>query len=98
MSAEEENTHQPEVPFRELLRNFIIEMLVYSVLIAIYFYIALRFLADPLARLFHSSLIAYAVIGLGLIVAQAVLLEIVTSWLFDFLGLHRLSSKPGSHH
>ncbi len=97
MSAEEEKTHQPEVPFQELLRNFIIEMLVYGVLIAIYFFVALRFLANPLARLFESNLVAYAVIGLGLIVAQAVLLEVVTSWLFDFLGVHRLSSKPGSH-
>ena len=97
MSAEEEKIHQPEVPFRELLRNFIIEMLVYGVLIAIYFFVALRFLANPLARLFESNLVAYAVIGLGLIVAQAVLLEVVTSWLFDFLGVHRLSSKPGSH-
>jgi len=95
MSKIEPNPH--EVPFQELLRNFVIELIVYGILIAIYFYIALRFLAEPLADLFHSNLLAYGVIGLGLIVGQAVLLEFVTSLLFDFLGLHRLSSKPKNH-
>jgi hypothetical protein len=67
------------------------------VLIGIYFYVALRFLADPLAQLFDSNLLAYAVLSLGLIVVQSVFLEFVTSLLFDYLGLHRLSSKPGGH-
>ena len=96
--SEEVQNDQSQIPFRELLRNFMIEMVVYGILIGIYFYIALRFLADPLANLFHNNLIVYAAIGLGLIVVQAVFLEFVTSLLFDFLGLHRLSSKPGSHH
>ena len=95
--SEDIKKDQPQVPFRELLRNFVIELVVYGVLIGIYFYIALRFLAEPLARLFENNLIVYAVIGLGLIVVQAVFLEFVTSLLFDFLGLHRLSSKPGGH-
>jgi hypothetical protein len=95
--SEEVRKDQPQVPFRELLRNFVIELVVYGVLIGIYFYVALRFLADPLAVLFGSNLIAYAVLSLGLMVVQAVVLEFVTSLLFDFLGLHRLSSKPGGH-
>lgn len=95
--SEELQNEQPQIPFRELLRNFVIELIVYGVLIGIYFYIALRFLAEPLARLFENNLYVYAVIGLGLIVVQAVFLEFVTSLLFDFLGLHRLSSKPGGH-
>ena len=94
--SKHENPGQ-EIPFRELLRNFIIELIVYGILIFIYFYIALRFLAQPLADLFQSNLVAYAVIGLGLIVAQSVFLEFITSLLFDFLGLHRLSSKSGNH-
>lgn len=92
-----ENNKQPLVPFKEMLRNFIIEMVVYGVLLVIYFYIALRFLAEPLSRIFESNLYVYAVIGLGLIVAQAVVLEFVTSFLFDFLGLHRLSSGSNNH-
>lgn len=93
----EHNTDQPLIPFKEMLRNFIIELIVYGVLMAIYFYIALRFLAEPLARVFESNLVIYAFLGLGLIVVQSVFLEFVTSLLFDFLGLHRLSSKPGGH-
>ena len=86
-----------QVPFRELIRNFLIELVVYGVLLVIYFFVALRYLAEPLSRLFENNLIVYAVMGLGLIVVQAVFLEFVTSFLFDFLGLHRLTSKPGKH-
>lgn len=89
----EEKDKKAQVPFRELIRNFVIELMVYGILLVIYFFVALRYLADPLAALFNSNLIAYAVIGLGLIVVQAVFLEFVTSLLFDFLGLHRLTSK-----
>jgi hypothetical protein len=93
----EHNSDQPLIPFREMLRNFIIELVVYGALMFVYFFIALRFLAEPLARIFESNLVAYAFLGLGLIVVQSVFLEFVTSLLFDFLGLHRLSSKSGGH-
>jgi len=86
-----------QVPFRELIRNFLIELVVYGVLLVIYFFVALRYLAEPLSRLFENNLLVYAVMGLGLIVVQAVFLEFITSLLFDFLGLHRLTSKPGKH-
>lgn len=87
----------PQTPFKQLIRNFLIEMVVYGVLLIAYFFLALRFLAAPLARLFDNNLVVYAVLGLILIVVQAVVLEFVTSLLFDFLGLHRLTSKPGKH-
>ena len=77
--------------FGVLLRNFLVELVVYGVLMVVYFFVALRYLAEPLAQLFHNDLVVYAVIGLGLIVVQAVFLEFVTSLLFDFLGLHRLT-------
>jgi hypothetical protein len=80
-----------KVPFGILVRNFLVEILVYGVLLVIYFFVALRYLSEPLTMLFGSNLLAYAVIGLGLIVVQAVFLEFVTSLLFDFLGLHRLT-------
>lgn len=87
-----------QVPFRELVRNFVIELVVYGILLAIYFFVALRYLAEPLSNLFDNNLIVYAFIGLGLIVVQAVFLEFITSLLFDFLGLHRLTSKSDNHH
>ncbi|NIW46288.1 MAG: hypothetical protein GWN14_27335 [candidate division Zixibacteria bacterium] len=86
-----------QASYSELIRNFIIELIVYGILLVIYFFVALRFLAEPLRNLFDNNLIVYAVIGLGLIVVQAVFLEFVTSLLFDFLGLNRLTSKPGQH-
>jgi hypothetical protein len=96
-TQQEQEENNPRMPFRELIRNFIIELVVYGVLLVAYFFLALRYLAAPLSRLFDSSLIVYAILGLILIVVQAVFLEFVTSLLFDFLGLHRLSSKPGKH-
>ena len=94
---EEKEQVQPEVPFRKLIRNFLIEVAVYGVLLIVYFLVVLRYLGEPLARLFDSNLVVYAFIGLGLIVVQAVVLEFVTSLLFDFLGLHRLESKASKH-
>jgi hypothetical protein len=82
---------KPKVPFGILLRNFLVELIVYGVLLVVYFFVALRYLSAPLEQLFDSDLFVYAVIGLGLIVVQAVFLEFVTSLLFDFLGLHRLT-------
>lgn len=87
----------PQTPFKQLIRNFLIEMVVYGVLLVAYFFLALRYLAAPLAKLFDSNIVVYAFLGLTLIVVQAVFLEFVTSLLFDFLGLHRLTSKPSKH-
>ena len=79
------------IPFRALLRNFLVELVVYGGLIAVYFYVALQYLGEPLAKLYAENLTLYAVVGLGLIVFQAIILEFVTSFLFDFLGIHRLT-------
>jgi hypothetical protein len=73
-----------------LVRNFVIELIVYSILVVAYFVVALRLLGEWLARLFHSNLVTYALISLGLIVAQGVLLDVVTSFLLDRLNLSRL--------
>lgn len=96
--SKEGSDKKQAVPFRELIRNFVIELIVYGILLVIYFFVALRYLADPLSNLFNNNLVVYAIIGLGLIVIQAVFLEFITSLLFDFLGLHRLTSKPDQHH
>jgi hypothetical protein len=74
---------------RTLVRSFLIELVIYSVLIIIYFVLVLRLLAEPLARLFDSNLALYAGVALVLIVAQGVLLAWVTSFIIDQLGLDR---------
>ena len=75
---------------RALIRNFAIEMIVYGILVALYLVLVLRLLGKPLSRLFSDNLTPYAFISLALIVAQAVLLDAVTSFLLDQLHLERL--------
>lgn len=75
---------------RSLLRNFILEMALYGVLVVIYFLVVLRYLGDPLTELYDSNLRVYAVVALALIVAQGVVLEWVTSFLVDLIGLERI--------
>lgn len=75
---------------RSLLRNFILEMILYGILVVAYFLVVLRFLGEPLTELYDSNLRLYAVAALALIVAQGVVLEWVTSFLVDIMGLERM--------
>jgi hypothetical protein len=75
---------------RKLVKNFILELLVYAVLVVAYFFLVLRFLAQPLMELFTNNLTVYAFVALGLIVAQAILLEAIVSFIMDRLGLDQL--------
>lgn len=72
-----------------LIRGFAIELVIYAVLVVAYFFLVLRLLGDPLERLFSSHLTVYAFVSLGLIVAQGVLLEAVTSFVIGLLGLDK---------
>ena len=72
-----------------LVRNLIVEIIIYSILLLVYFLVVLRFLSDILTNLFLNQTIIYAFIGLGLIVAQGVLLEVLTSFLMRMLRLDR---------
>ena len=73
-----------------LIRNFVIEMVIYGLLVLGYFFLVLRLLGDPLKDLFDQNILLYALVALGLIVAQSVLLEMVTSFLMNQLKLERL--------
>jgi hypothetical protein len=75
---------------KKLVRNFAIEVVVYAVLVLVYFLLVLRFLGQPLARLFSNNLLVYAVVALVLIVVQGVVLEAVTSFIMGLLGLDKL--------
>jgi len=78
---------KPDLP--RLIRNFLIELVVYGILLVIYFFAILRFLGDPINNLYVNNTILYAVVGLGLIVVQAVALEAVTSYLIRLLRLDK---------
>lgn len=79
------NKFSPAV--QKILRKLAIEMAIYAVLLIGYFLVVLRFVADPLTVYFNDNLTAYAFIGLGLIIAQAVLLDNIVAFLIKLLGL-----------
>ena len=76
--------------FRRLIGSFAIEILIYAALVVGYFFLVLRFLGEPLESLFSRSLVAYGIVGLLLIIAQAVVLETVTSLIMRWLGLDQV--------
>lgn len=71
-----------------LVRDFGLELILYAILVVAYSVVVLRLLSGLLARLFHGDPVAYAFIGLGLIVAQGIVLDAITTFLLDRL-------KPG---
>ena len=79
-----------EVDSKKLIRNFVIELVVYGVLVVAYFLLVLQSLGGWLTELYENDLRVYAVAALVLIVVQGVLLEKVTTFLIERLGLERL--------
>jgi len=65
-------------------------LIVYTILVVIYTVVVLRLLSQPLARLFDTNLVTYAIVSLGLIAAQGALLDAVTSFLLKRLRLEQL--------
>lgn len=72
---------------RSLLTRLIIELGIYGALVLAYLWIVLRVFTDFLTQLAGSMPVLYAVIALALIVAQGLLLEMVTSFLLERLRL-----------
>lgn len=79
-----------EIDSRKIIRNFIIELVVYGALVVVYFILILQSLGGWLTMLYQDNLPVYAVVALVLIVVQAVVLEKVTTFLIERLGLERL--------
>jgi len=76
--------------WKRILLRFLVELTIYGLLLLVYFLSILRFLGNPLNQMSQHNLWLYAVLGLGLMVTQAVLLDIITSFLVEQLGLERL--------
>ncbi len=76
-----------------LIRNLMIEIIIYSILIFGYYLIVLRWLDEWLLSIFQSNLVVYAVTGLGLIVIQAALLDLVTSFLMRYIKLDQFGLR-----
>jgi hypothetical protein len=70
---------------RKTLFSFLIELVVYGLLVAAYFFLVLHFLGGWLADLDKRSVRLYALVAIGLIIGQSVVLEWVTTFLFRLL-------------
>jgi hypothetical protein len=66
------------------LKPFLLECAIYSVLVVAYFFLVLHFLGGWLKDLFDHRRWVYAFVALGLMLGQAVVLEMVTSLLLRF--------------
>ena len=64
--------------------SFLLELVVYAVLVTGYFFLVLHFLGGALRALFETNKTAYAFVALALIIGQGVLLEVLTSALLRF--------------
>ena len=71
---------------RRTLRAFAIELALYGLLVTGYFFAVLRFLGNWLVQLETHHIQVYAVVAIGLIIGQAILLEAVTTVLLRVLG------------
>ena len=76
-------------PPKRTLLGFAIELVIYAALIAIYFFLVLRFLGDWLRSLFLEHRDMYAAVAILLMIGQAVALELVTNILATFLRLRK---------
>ena len=64
---------------------FFIELPIYAGLVIVYFFVALHFLAGWLKDLSDRHLTVYALVAIGLIIGQAVILEWITTALMRWL-------------
>ena len=69
---------------RRLAGSAAINLVLYAVLVVVYFFVVLRWLNEPLARLFREDLVHYALVSMVLILGQGLLLDIATSSLLRF--------------
>lgn len=74
---------------RQLLREFAIEVAIYSVFVTAYLFLVLRFLGDRLTELFGRSLTVYTLVTVVLLVGQAVFLEWLTRRLVSWVRMRR---------
>jgi hypothetical protein len=72
-------TNNPKL--RRIIAWYLLELAVYAVFVTAYYLVVLHYLSGWLKWLFDEHLSVYAVVALAVILAQAVLLELVTAGL-----------------
>ena len=88
MGQDNSQINTKHIPKR-LVINLIIEFIIYGGLVTLYFLVILRYLNEPIKNLFDNNLIVYAIVSLILIGLQGVLLERLTFYVLDWVGLKR---------
>lgn len=67
------------------LGSFLLELLIYGIMVVAYFFLVLHFLGDWLGTLYDRHRNGYAAVALLFIVVQGVLLEAVTRLLLGWV-------------
>ena len=67
------------------VRAFLIELVIYAVLVVAYFFLVLHFLGEGLYQLETRHRYAYAAVAILLMIGQAVLLQNVTTYLLRLI-------------
>jgi hypothetical protein len=70
---------------RKALISFSIEIVIYAGLVVAYFFLVLHFLGGWLSHLDKQNIKLYGLVSIGLIIGQAVVLEMVTTFLIRLL-------------
>ena len=69
----------------QTLRAFLVELVVYAVLVVGYFFLVLHFLGEGLQQLEQNHRYSYAVVAILLMIGQAVVLQNVTTFLLRLI-------------
>jgi hypothetical protein len=80
---------QPKI----LIRNLIIEIVLYSMLLVGYYFGVLRQLQGWIQEIFNQNLTLYAFVGLGLILIQGAFLDLVTTLLLKYIKLDQFGLR-----
>jgi hypothetical protein len=71
--------------FENFLRSFLVEFVVYGLLVAAYYLLVLHYLGHWLYHLFKDDRRLYAGVALGLIIGQGILLDLITRLLLAWI-------------
>ena len=78
---------KPEL--RASLQRFVLELVLYTGLVTVYYFLVLHLLGHRLEVLFEHQRRLYAALALGLIIAQGLLLEVLTRFLLSWMAPQR---------
>jgi hypothetical protein len=79
---------KPKDPsLRPFLRSMGLELLIYTPIVTAYLFIVLRYAGEFLEGLFIQSPLLYTIVCVVFVLAQGVLLDLLTSWLLRRFGL-----------